>query len=367
MTDQRITRLAHILCDYCLNLQPGDLFAISGSTAAEPLAAAVYERALERGAHPHVALRVPGLDEIYLREASDEQLDFVSPYDRLPIETFQALLTILSDTNTRNLSGIDPARQARRAQSRRDLIQTYMQRSASGALRWNICQFPTNAHAQDADMSLRDYEDFVYGACLTDDPDPVARWQEVAARQQRLVEWLKGKERLEVRGPNIDLRLSIAGRSFLNDNGRHNMPGGEVFTSPVEDSVEGWVKFTFPAVAGGREVEGIELVFEHGRVVKATARKNEEFLIQTLDTDEGARRLGEFAIGANRGIQRFTRNILFDEKIGGTVHMAVGAGFPEAGGVNLSSVHWDIVCDMRDGGEIRVDDVLFYKAGEFLI
>jgi aminopeptidase len=195
----------------------------------------------------------------------------------------------------------------------------------------------------------------------------VARWQAIHKMQQKLVDWLKGKKTLEVNGPNVELKLSIEGRTFINSDGTHNMPSGEIFTGPVEDSVEGWVHFTYPAVTQGREVEGIELTFEKGRVVKATAEKNEEFLLSQLDADEGARTLGEFAIGTNHGIDRFVKNILFDEKIGGTIHMAVGAGYPETGSQNESAIHWDMICDMRDGGEITADGELFYHAGEFTI
>ena len=216
-------------------------------------------------------------------------------------------------------------------------------------------------------MSLSEYEDFVYAATFADQPDPVACWRNIYTTQQRLVEWLKGKRQVIVRGPNIDLTLSIEGRTFVNSDGKHNMPSGEIFTGPVEESVNGWVKFTYPAIRQGREVEGVELEFKDGKVVAARARKNEDYLLSQLDSDAGARYLGEFAIGTNMGIQRFTRSILFDEKIGGTLHMAVGAGYPETGSKNQSSVHWDFICDMRTDSQILVDGDLFYRNGEFQI
>jgi aminopeptidase len=216
-------------------------------------------------------------------------------------------------------------------------------------------------------MSLRDYEDFVYAATFADQPDPVQSWRTVHDRQQQLVDWLRGKERVEVRGPNIDLQLSIAGRTFINSDGKRNMPSGEIFTGPVEDSANGWVRFTYPAIRGGREVEGVEFELRDGKVVQARATKNEEYLLSQLDSDEGSRYLGEFAIGTNYQIQRFTKSILFDEKIGGTIHMAVGAGYPETGSRNRSSVHWDFICDMRHDSEIRVDGELIYRDGQFLI
>jgi len=242
-----------------------------------------------------------------------------------------------------------------------------MERQATGELRWTLTQYPTHASAQDAEMSLSEYEDFVYTACMVHLDDPVAYWKEKAAEQQRLVDWLKGHDKVEVKGENIDLTLSIKDRVFINADGKKNMPDGEIFTGPVEDSVNGWVRFTYPAIYNSREVDGVELYFENGKVVKATAEKGEDFLNSVLDTDEGARYLGEFAIGTNTGIQKFTRNILFDEKIGGTVHMAVGAGYPDTGSKNESAVHWDMICDMRSGGEIIVDGELFYKDGEFQV
>jgi len=196
---------------------------------------------------------------------------------------------------------------------------------------------------------------------------PLGYWCRFSDWQQKIVDWFVGKERVRVLAPGTDLRLSIAGRSLINCNGTRNMPDGEVFTGPVEDSVEGYVTFSYPTVYGGREVDGVRLVFEKGRVVESTAAKNEDFLLQMIDTDEGAHYLGEFAIGTNKGITRFTGNTLFDEKIGGSFHIALGMGFPTTGSKNQSAIHWDMVCDLRDGGEIWVDDALLYKNGAFVI
>ncbi len=201
---------------------------------------------------------------------------------------------------------------------------------------------------------------------MPDPDDPVGYWQRFSAWQQRIVDWLKGKEQVHVLGPETDLRLSIAGRIFINSDGHHNMPSGEVFTGPVEDSVEGHVRFSYPAIYQGREVTGVKLWFEGGRVVRAVADKNEAFLLKTMDTDAGSRGVGEFAIGTNEGITNFTRQILFDEKISGSFHMALGAGYPETGSKNESAVHWDMICDLREGGEIWVDGELLYKDGAFV-
>ena len=286
---------------------------------------------------------------------------------KLVIDTYDVRIAVIAEENTKALSNVDPAKQVLRAQSRRELMKTSMERTAAGEFRWVVTLFPTNACAQDAEMSLSEYEDFVYGACLPDMDDPVGYWQRFSAWQQKIVDWLKGRKRVHVVGPETDLNLSIEGRPFINCDGRLNMPDGEVFTGPVEDSLEGHVCFSYPTIYQGREVTGVRLWFEKGRVVKASAEKNEEFLLKTLDTDEGSRRVGEFAIGTSKGITRFTREILFDEKINGSFHMALGAGYPESGSKNESAIHWDMLCDLRDGGEIRVDDELLYKNGEFVI
>jgi aminopeptidase len=216
-------------------------------------------------------------------------------------------------------------------------------------------------------MSLSEFEEYVYSTTFADTDDPVAKWQKIHDSQQTIVDWFVGKKHVEVKGPDVDLNLSIEGRTFENCDGESNMPDGEIFTGPVEESANGWVRFNYPAVLSGREVEGIELHFEEGKVVKASAKKNEEFLLKMLDTDPGARYLGEFAIGTNERINRFIKNILFDEKIGGTIHMALGAGYPETGSKNESAIHWDMICDMRDGAQITVDGELIYESGEFKI
>ncbi|HEY33267.1 MAG TPA: aminopeptidase [Dehalococcoidia bacterium] len=367
MSDQRIEILADLLVNYSVAVKPGDKVLIDGDSNAGALVKEVYSRALQAGGHPLVIPRLAGIDEILFRYASDEQLQHVPEPLKLIMETYDVRIAIGAEENTKALSSVEPTKMVLRSQARTELMQTLLRRSAAGELRWVVTMFPTNACAQDAEMSLSEYEDFVYGACLPDMNDPIGYWRRFSNWQQRIVEWLKGKDRIHVIGPETDLRLSIAGRIFENCDGTKNMPDGEVFTGPVEDSVEGHVCFSYPAIYSGREVTGARLWFEGGRVVKATADKNEEFLLKTLDTDEGSRRVGEFAIGTNEGITRFTRQILFDEKINGSFHMALGAGYPETGSQNQSAIHWDLICDLRDGGEIRVDDELLYKNGKFTI
>lgn len=367
MRDPRVDKLAQILVRYSTEVQPGDWVLIRGSVAALPLVQATVREVVRAGGNPTLQLEHDEISEILLRESSDEQLAWLAPYEQMMAEQVDVRIGIYGASNTRALSGVDPKRQQVMQNARRHLSKIYRDRSAAGTHRWTLTQFPTPAYAQEADMSLADYEDFIYAATYADQEDPVACWQQVHDTQQRLVDWLKGKDQVVVRGPNVDLTLSIAGRTFINSDGKRNMPSGEIFTGPVEDSVNGWIRFTFPAIYNGREVEGIELRFEEGKVVEATARKNEAFLLDQLDTDEGARYVGEFAIGTNKGIDRFTKSILFDEKIGGTIHMAVGAGYPETGSKNQSAIHWDMICDMRDGGQIWIDDELFYESGRFVL
>ena len=367
MSDSRIENLAKILVQYSTKIQAKDRVGIYGGVAAEPLLRAVYREVLRAGGYPYLLVSLTGLDYIFFSEASDDQLTHVNKFDEMIRSEFEALIGVQSQVNTRDLSNIDPEKQSLRSKAYAPLLEIYLKRGAAKELKWCGTMYPTDAYAQDAEMSLQEFEDYVYSTTYADSQDPIAAWQAIHDMQQRLVDWLVGKKEVVVKGPSVDLKLSIEGRTFENADGENNMPSGEIFTGPVEDSVEGWVRFSYPAVTQGREVEGVELFFEKGKVVKATAEKNEAFLLSQLDTDPGSRYLGEWAIGTNKKINRFIKNILFDEKIGGTIHMALGAGYPETGSKNKSAIHWDMICDMRDGGQIFVDDELFYESGEFKI
>ncbi|MCJ7715272.1 MAG: aminopeptidase, partial [Anaerolineales bacterium] len=295
------------------------------------------------------------------------QLNHLDRYWKILNDDFDVRIFIQSEFSTQSMKDIEPDRLKIQSQAYKPIFDTYFERMSSGDLRRVSTLYPTQAYADDAGMELKDFEDYVYSATFSDCENPVGEWQRVKEEQQGLVDWLKGKKEVQVQGPQVDLSLSIDGRTFINSDGKQNMPSGEIFTGPVEDSVNGWVKFTHPSILSGREVEGVELHFEDGRVVKAAAAKNEDFLFSMLDMDEGARFLGEFAIGTNRMINRFIKKILYDEKIGGTIHMALGQGYPITGSVNKSAIHWDMICDMRDGGKILVDDELFYDSGNFKI
>jgi aminopeptidase len=367
MKDPRNDKLAELLVDYSTGIHQGDRVVIEAASCVSPLVEAIYIEVLQAGGFPLVMQHSMETNELLLRYGSREQIEYVPEISRLIAEQYEARIFILGDDNTRTLSNIDPAKKVWYSQARTDLMKTSMRRSAEGTYRWVVAPYPTNAQAQDADMSLREYEDFVFGACMPDLNDPIGYWQKVSTEQQRIIDWLQGKQHVHVTGPETDLHLSVSGRKFINCDGKNNVPDGEIFTGPVENSAEGQVYFSYPAIESGLEVSGIRLCFREGKVVQATAEKNEAFLRHTLDTDAGSRYLGEFAIGTNEGIRRFTREILFDEKIGGSFHMALGAGYPETGSKNESAIHWDMVCDLRQGGEILVDGQLLYRNGKFII
>jgi aminopeptidase len=367
MIDPRLRKLADLMVNYCVDVQPKEWVLISSHMIAEPLAREVLRAVLEAGGRPQVILYSDAIEEYQLRFANEDQIRWIPPTIKMLYEEADTLIALRAYENNRHLSGVDSKKQQLQAQSQQELMQTYMTRSASGDLKWTLTQYPCPAYAQDADMSLDDYEDFVFRATYCDRDDPVKEWQRIHDEQQKAVDWLVGRKQVVVKSPNADLKLSIEGRTFINSDGTNNMPSGEVFTSPVEESVNGWVKFTYPAIERGKEVTGIRLEFKDGKVVKATADKNEDFLLAMLDSDEGSRYLGEFAIGTNYGIQQFTRSILYDEKIGGSFHLALGFGFPEAGSKNVSSIHWDMICDIRTDSEIRVDGELLYKDWQFTI
>ncbi|MEA3335183.1 MAG: aminopeptidase [Chloroflexota bacterium] len=386
MSPSRIAQIADVLVNYSTRIQPGEQVAIVGPVSASPLLIELYRYALWAGAFPQLVSRFPEATEILLREGNDDQLQFISPIIEYVATEADCMIAVMSEDNTKALTSVDPTRQVLRAQSMRPVSKRQLERmgDTKDPFRWCGTLFPTNAHAQDAEMSLSEYSDFVFDACLpgfdqlpqdarafaapgADRDDPVTYWQTFSRWQGQMASYLTQRQDLHVVGPNIDLRLAIGGRVWLNADGHANFPDGEVFTGPVEDSVEGWVAFTYPAVYRGNEVQDVRLRFEKGRVVEASATRGEDFLIKILDTDEGARRLGEFAIGTNPGITRFTRNTLFDEKIKGTCHMAVGASIPGTGGENQSAIHWDMVCDLRKDSSIFADGELLYADGEFVV
>ncbi len=375
MNDPRVDRMAQVLVNYSTNIQPGDRLLVEAEPEAEPLVRSLYREILLAGGHPHSLISLAGftsdtgLDDVFYRYAQGDQLDHPATFKELAYREFEARIRIHSVSNSRLLMQADKTRMARRSKVTGAITKTQFARGNEGAFKWVTTLYPTKAYAQDTGMSLEEFEDFVFAACHVDDPeeDPIAYWHSVEQEQARIANWLNGREIVQVRSPDCELSLSIKDRVFINAHGRSNMPDGEVFTGPVEDSAEGRMRFSYPLVYQGNEVDGVDLVFKQGKVVEASAARNQAFLEAKLNTDAGSRFLGEFAIGLNYGVQHYTKNILFDEKIGGTIHIALGAGYAQTGSNNESAIHWDMICDMSKDSEILVDDELFYKDGRVVI
>jgi len=354
-----------------MRVKKGDRMLIEATTAAEPLVRELYTQILEKGGHPHMLLQFPdmfwpGHEDLLLMHGNDAQIDFVPTFQKIAYDQFEGRVRIHSATNTRSQTSIDSSRLQQRGKATGVITATQMRRGAEGVFKWVTTLYPTDAYAQDAELSLEQYEDFVFRAVHANEDDPIAYWKKVEKDQQAAVDFMAGKDQVTLQGPNVDITLSVKERKFLNSCGTFNMPDGEIYTGPVEESVNGWVKFTYPAIYNGVAVEGAELTFSDGKVTQAKADKNQDYLLKMLDSDEGSRYLGEFAIGTNFEIDRFTGHILFDEKIGGSFHMALGAGYPETGAKNKSAIHWDMICDMRTDSKILVNGELFYKNGKFV-
>lgn len=360
-------KYAKVLVEYSTNVQKGDLVIIRGEAQAQPLILAVYEEVLAKGAHPITKISLDGTAECYYRNASDEQLDFIDPFTQFEYDKIDKMISIGAPYNTKSMAKIAPKRMARRSKATKPLSNKLLNRAAEGTLSWVICDFPTHALAQEGKMSLYDYEQFLFNACYLHLEDPVAKWKEIGKSQDRLVEYLNKTKKIHITGEKTDLTMSVDGRKWINCCGSNNFPDGEVFTSPVEDSVNGEIFFDFPAIYKGNESHNIHLKFENGKVIEASAEKGEDFFLNMINQDEGARFVGEIAFGTNDMIQEVTGNILFDEKIGGSIHMALGASYPETGGKNESGLHWDIIKNMKNNGKIYADNNLIYENGKFLI
>jgi aminopeptidase len=361
VVDERIGKLARVLVDYSTEAGEGDQVLISGEVGAGPLIKALYTRLLQVGATPITQISLPGMQELFFEHARDIHYDEIPEVTRAVVDGVDAHITILAPSNTRTLANVDPSRQQALQRRNKPLSEVVLKKD-----RWVVTLFPTEALAQEAQASLSEYEEFAFGAMGLNEEDPVRYWSEKFAEQERLIGRLEEAREIRILGPETDLTLSVAGRKFLNSAGRRNMPCGEVFTGPVEDSAHGTVYFGIPAAVAGREISGARLRFEEGKVVEASAEKGEEYLMSLLDADAGARYLGELGIGTNYNIPRASANVLFDEKLGGTVHLAIGRSYAETGGKNDSSVHTDLVCDLREGGELYADGELIQENGRFL-
>ncbi len=367
MADLSAAKLADLIVNYSVALQPGQIVRLDGDAVAAPLLVELYRAAIRAGGHPRTQVVLEETDFILLNEGLDSQIEYVSDLQRREVDELDAVVTVWADRNTRALSQAEPSRVARRMSSQRELVNRFWDRIDAGEARWCGTRYPTAAHAQDAEMSLEEYEAFVYAAChVRPEDDAAAHWTSVSRELGAQARELETFRELRIVGPDTDLRISVDGRRWLAADGRLNMPDGEVFTSPVETETEGEIRFTFPAIFGGRAVEDVRLRFEGGRVVAAEAEMGGDYLRSLLDMDDGARVLGEASFGLNYEIDRFTRDILFDEKIGGTMHFALGSSFKQLGGRNESGLHWDMICDLRSEGEVYADGELVWKAGRFL-
>jgi aminopeptidase len=353
MVDPRVAKAAEILVNYSARVKKGDYVQILAEPAAEDLALEVYRLILKKGAYPAMRLSLPGQSYIYYKNASDEQLKKFPDIAFYEIKKTNAVIYIGAPSNTKELSNIDPKKISVRQSVLKKLSDYRVEKT-----NWILFDYPTDAYAQDAEMSLEEFRDFVYRATNVD-------WEKESKKQDRLKAILDKGKNVRILGKETDIRFSIAGKKSVKCDGKHNMPDGEVYTEPVKNSVNGHIYYEFPAVHGGREVCGVRLVFKDGKVVKATAEKNQDFLINMLDTDAGSRYVGEFGIGVNYNIDRFIKNTLFDEKIGGTIHLALGRAYKDTGGENNSAIHWDMIKDLRNGGEVYIDGKLIEKDGKF--
>ncbi|MEZ4910904.1 MAG: aminopeptidase [Saprospiraceae bacterium] len=361
-----LEKYAELLVHYCMEIKSGDTLLISTTTAAEPLVREVFRSATRAGAHIHLDLAIREQNRIFLEEAADHQLQYVSPQKLEMMHTFDAYLNIIAPYNTREMKHVDAAKSAARNAAHKPLNDIYFTRIGDKSLKRTLCQFPTSAAAQEADMSLEEYERFVFGACHLFEDDPTVAWLQVRDEQQHIVDYLNAAKSIRYINPRTDITFSVQGRTWINSDGRNNMPSGEVFTSPMEDSVQGFIHFDLPTVYGGHQVRGVTLQVKDGLIVSWDAEEGKSYLDEIFKIS-GTRYFGEAAIGTNANIQTTTRNILFDEKIGGTVHMAIGQSYKQAGGKNTSTVHWDMIADMRASGEILADGRMIYTNGKFII
>jgi aminopeptidase len=350
---------ARLLAGYCLEVQPGQQIVVRSTTLAAPLLLELQRELLEREAWPLLRVELPGQTRGYFAHARDAHLDGYAGLAMEEAKKADASLAIQAPENTRALTGIDPERMRRAAVGRQPVRREALKR------RWCLSVWPTEALAQEAGMALAEYEAFVRGALFLDQPDPVAAWGGLRAFQAELIERLERARTIRIEADRTDLVLDVKGRTWVNSDGRRNMPSGEVFTGPHETSANGTIHFDVPSSPAGVHVAGVTLTFRDGVVVEAHAEQGDEHLQRALATDAGARRLGELGIGTNLGITRPVGTILFDEKIGGTVHLALGRSYPETGGKNESALHWDLICDLRRGGRITADGEVVQEDGRF--
>ena len=368
MQNDVLRKYAQVLVDYSTDVQKGDLVVIrTDSVESQPLLKEIYKRVIERGGNPIVRIALEGAGEIFLKNASDEQLDYIDPITQLEYEKADKFISIGAPLNTKNMKRANLEKLARRGKATKKLSEMLLGRSARGEAKWVIADFPTNALAQEAKMSLAEYTEFLYNSCYLNLDDPMAKLRELDEKQTKWANYLNNVKKLHIVGEKTDITFGVEGRKWISCSGLNNYPDGEVFTSPVEDDVNGEIYFDFPQNYRGNEAHGVHLTIQDGKVTGVKCESGEDFVNSMFDMDEGSRGIGEIAIGTNDEIQEVTGNILFDEKIGGSIHMAIGASYPETGGKNVSGLHWDMIKNMKNGGKIYADDILIYENGKFII
>ena len=358
-------KYADLILRYCLEIKKNDHLFVHSTLLAEPLLKEIYRLGTRMGALIEFDLALEEQSRIFFEEADDELIRTVSPTQTLRFSQYNKFLNIQAPYNLSEGKSIPADKLKTRKQATGSINSLYFERTADGSMHRCLCQYPTPAAAQVAEMSLEEYRHFVFQACRLFDEDPAARWIEVRKEQQLVTDLLNQTSHIQYQGPHIDIRFSCKDRIWINSDGRANMPSGEIFTAPVDDSTEGSVYFTYPAIYRGQEVAGIRLTFEKGFITQWSAEKGESVLDEVFSI-EGTRRLGEAAIGNNYQIQQMTKNILFDEKIGGTIHLAVGQAYLQNNGINRSSIHWDMITDMKTDSRIVADGKTIYENGHFI-
>ena len=363
-----LEKYADVLVNYSTSVRSGDLVIIySRSYMAEPLVKEIFKKCLINGANPIVRTSMDGISETFIKYANDEQLSYVDEMSKVEVEKADVMIFIGAPYNVKSMAQADSTKMAKRSKAIHPILNRRLERSAKGEMRWVIADYPTNALAQEANMSFDEYSEFLVKSCYLDLDNPTQKWKDIDKEQKRLADYLNKTTKLRVVGDKTDITFSTAGRTWVPCSGNMNFPDGEIFTSPVEDSANGKIYFDFPQNYNGSTSKEVCLELKDGKVIEAHAEVGNEFLQNMLNMDEGSRFVGEIAIGTNDRIQDVTGNILFDEKIGGSIHMAVGASYPEAGGKNKSGLHWDMIKNMKNGGKIYADDILIYEDGKFII
>ncbi|MCW4041585.1 MAG: aminopeptidase [Candidatus Bathyarchaeota archaeon] len=362
-----VTKQAQILVNYSVEVKKGEKVAIVGTSDSESLIREIYKAVLLAGGYPNLHMSFSDQNYVLHKYSKDFQLDYTNELMLWEAQNTDVAIQLLPNSNPYELTTIDPAAKQRMARAASPIMEAFFKRVGKGKMRWVASMCPTDALAQEAKMPFEEYAGFAYAAMKLYDEDPVKLWKEMHERQEKICSYLSNVEEMRYMGLDTNLSFSVKGRRWVNCSGKLNFPDGEVYTAPREDSVEGTIRFTYPGIFMGEEIQDVFLRFEKGKVIEAQAAKGQELLNTILDTDGGSRYVGEIAIGTNDNITQFTKNMLFDEKMGGTIHLALGMGYPESGSKNQSAIHWDLLKDMKERGQILADSKTIYENGEFLI